>query len=198
MRLRRAVIFGTLAAAMTAPAVAHSQASPVPPDAPASGYNPLGSAATSTSGAGALLAQPTLSPGALTLMELDRRFAEDVAQRGGKAFASWFAPDAVELSNKMVPVLGESAIAASATWDPAIYQLTWTPTAAQMGPSNDMGFTWGHYEGHSRDAHGQPVVVTGRYITVWKRLPDGQWKVALDASAQEPPSAGDCCALPKP
>ncbi len=67
-----------------------------------------------------------------------------------------------------------------------------------MGPSNDMGFTWGHYEGHSRDAHNQPVVVAGRYITVWKKLPDGRWKVALDASADEPPNAGDCCALPKP
>ena len=67
-----------------------------------------------------------------------------------------------------------------------------------MGPSNDMGFTWGTYEGHSRDAHGQLITVSGRYITVWKKLADGTWKVALDASAQSPPSAGDCCALPKP
>ena len=28
--------------------------------------------------------------------------------------------------------------------------------------------------------------------------PDGTWKVAMDASANEPPSAGDCCTLPKP
>ena len=56
-----------------------------------------------------------------------------------------------------------------------------------MGPSNDMGFTWGHYEGRSKDKNGEPVVLTGRYFTVWKKLPDGKWKVALDASANEPP-----------
>jgi len=66
-----------------------------------------------------------------------------------------------------------------------------------MGPSNDMGFTWGHYEGRSTDSNGQPVVTSGRYITVWKKL-NGAWKVAMDASADEPPAAGDCCALPKP
>ena len=67
-----------------------------------------------------------------------------------------------------------------------------------MGPSNDMGFTWGHYEGHSKDKNGEPVVITGRYFTVWKKMPDGTWKVALDASADEPPATGECCVLPKP
>jgi ketosteroid isomerase-like protein len=147
---------------------------------------------------GSLLTQPTLSPGALFLMDLERQFAADVAKGGGKAFASWFADDAVALSNGRPAKLGRGAIADGANWDPAGYQLTWTPTAAQMGPSNDMGFTWGHYEGRSRDAHGQPVVVSGRYVTVWKKQPDGKWRVALDASSDEPPATGDCCTLPKP
>jgi ketosteroid isomerase-like protein len=134
----------------------------------------------------------------MVLLDLEARFARDVAAGGGKAFASWFADDAVSLSNGRPAMLGRGAIAASANWDPKTYQLTWTPTAAQMGPSNDMGFTWGHYEGHTKDRNGEPVTVTGRYITVWKKLPNGTWKVALDASATEPPAAADCCALPKP
>ena len=179
-------------------ATLQAQASPLQTSpsvsAPSSGlYNPSAPPAS-----GALLTQPSLSTGALLLMDLDRRFAADVAKRGGKAFASWFADDAVELSNGKPAKLGRAAIASDANWDPKVYQLTWTPTAAQMGPSNDMGYTWGHFEGKSRDAHGQPVTVSGRYITVWKKLPDGSWKVALDAGADEPPSAGDCCALPKP
>jgi ketosteroid isomerase-like protein len=181
-----------------------AQSSPPPPlplhsrsSSPSSGqaaYDPL--AAPSSSGS--LLTQPTLSPGALVLMDLERRFAADVAAGGGRAFAAWFADDAVSLSNGQPAALGRRAIAAGANWDAKAYQLSWTPTGAQMGPSNDMGFTWGHYEGHTRDAHGEPVTVTGRYITVWKKLPDGAWKVALDASAAEPPATGDCCTLPKP
>lgn len=144
------------------------------------------------------LTQPTLSPGVLLLLELEGRFAQDVATGGGKAFAKWFADDAVALNNGLAPNLGRASIAAEAQWDPKDYQLTWIPQGAQMGPSNDMGFTWGHYEGRSVDKAGQPITKIGRYMTVWKKLPNGQWKVAMDASADEPPGAGECCTLPKP
>jgi ketosteroid isomerase-like protein len=142
--------------------------------------------------------QPTVTPGQLTLLELEAKFAQAVAEGGGKAFASWFAEDAVTLNNGKPATLGRGAIAASATWDPKVYTLTWVAQGAQMGPSNDMGFTWGHYEGRSKDRNGNPIVTTGRYITVWKKLADGTWKVAMDASADEPANGGDCCALPKP
>lgn len=183
------LLFCTLAAlplaAQNNPAI-----SPTPP-----GFDTL----ASPSGAAASpLAQPTLTPGVLMLMELEGRFEKAVAAGGGKAFASWFADDAVTLNNGRPAVLGRTAIAAQAQWDPKTYQLTWTPQGAQMGPSNDMGFTWGHYEGTSKDKNGQPVVISGRYFTVWKKLPDGTWKVALDASANEPPATAECCALPKP
>jgi ketosteroid isomerase-like protein len=144
------------------------------------------------------LAEPTLSSGVLLLLELEGRFAKAVAEGGGKAFSSWFADDAVTLNNGRPAVLGRTAIAAQAQWDPKTYQLTWTPQGAQMGPSNDMGFTWGHYEGNSKDKNGGPVTITGRYFTVWKKVSDGTWKVALDASANEPEAAGECCTLPKP
>jgi ketosteroid isomerase-like protein len=157
-------------------------------------FDPLGTPSTTTSP----LTQPTLTPGVLLLMELEGRFAKDVAAQGGKAFGTWFADDAVTLNNGRPAVLGRASIAAQAQWEPKDYQLTWTPQGAQMGPSNDMGFTWGHYEGHSKDRNGNPVVISGRYFTVWKKMPDGNWKVAMDASANEPPEAGECCVLPKP
>jgi ketosteroid isomerase-like protein len=144
------------------------------------------------------LTQPTLTPGMIHLMELETQFAAAVAAGGGKAFASWFAADGVTLSNGRPPVIGREAIAAQAQWDPKDYQLAWTAQGAQMGPSNDMGFTWGHYDGTGKDAHGQPVTHSGRYMTVWKKVPDGSWKVLLDASADEPPDPGSCCSLPKP
>jgi ketosteroid isomerase-like protein len=144
------------------------------------------------------LSQPTINSGALVLLELEGRFSQSVTDGGGKAFATWFADDGITLNNGKPAVLGRTAIAAQAQWDPKTYQLSWTPQGAQMGPSNDMGFTWGHYEGHSKDKNGEPVVLTGRYFTVWKKLPNGTWKVALDASADEPPATGECCTLPKP
>ncbi len=144
------------------------------------------------------IVQPTLSPGVITLLELEGRFSQETTEGGGKAFTSWFADDAVTLSNGKPAVLGRGAIAQTANWDPKVYQLSWIAQGAQMGPSNDMGFTWGRYEGHATDHNGKPIVTSGRYITIWKKLPNGSWKVAMDASADEPPSSGNCCALPRP
>jgi len=142
------------------------------------------------------LSQPELSPGQIELMNLEVKFAADVAKGGGKAFGSWFADDAVALNNGKPATLGQRAIADKAQWDPKEYQLTWYPEGAQMGPSGDTGFTWGHYDATSKDANGQPVTLGGRYITFWKKV-KGEWKVALDASANDAP-AGDCCKVTTP
>ncbi|HVT96200.1 MAG TPA: nuclear transport factor 2 family protein [Acidobacteriaceae bacterium] len=153
------------------------------PTAPQPGATPTGS----------VLTNPGLTPQDQFLYDLEAKFAADTAKGGGKAFGSWFAPDAVTLANGEAPVLGHDAIAARATWTPEAYQLRWTPEGARMSPGGDMGFTWGHYEGDSKDAQGHPVKKTGRYMTVWKKQPDGSWKVEMDASNEGPPE--DCCRL---
>ena len=142
------------------------------------------------------LTDPTAKPGKVLLFDLEARFAKDTLERGGAGFASWFAADGVALGNGKAPVIGQVAIAKSASWSPKDYQLTWTPTDAQMGPSGDMGYTWGHFEGRSKDSSGNPVLTSGRYMTIWRRESDGSWKVVLDAGANEPAAAGDCCKLP--
>jgi ketosteroid isomerase-like protein len=142
------------------------------------------------------LSDTTVNPGKMLLFDLEARLQKDVVERGGAGFAGWFAPDGVLLGNGAAPVIGQVAIAKSATWLPKDYQLTWTPTDAVMGPSGDIGYTWSHYEGHSKDANGNPVVTSGRFITIWRKEPDGSWKIALDAGANEPAGAGDCCRLP--
>ncbi len=181
MRMRTFI----LAFAALLPACAHAQAS----------LDPLRRSAPSSASP---LTVPTLSPGSLQLLTLEGEFAQAVAKGGGAAFASWFAEDAVTLNNGKPAVLGRARIAGNATWKPSEYQLTWQPSGAQMGPSGDMGYTWGHYDGTSKDRNGNPVTVGGRYITIWKKLPNGQWKVAMDASAEEPAAAGECCKLPAP
>jgi len=142
------------------------------------------------------LTDATVKPGKMLLFDLEARFAKDVLERGGAGFADWFADDGVALGNGAAPLVGKVAIARGANWSPKDYELTWTPTDAMMGPSGDMGYTWGHYEGRSKDANGNPVLTSGRYITMWRKQPDGAWKVVLDAGANEPPAAGDCCKLP--
>ena len=140
---------------------------------------------------------PAQKAGKALLLDLEARFAKDVLERGGAAFADWFAEDGVALGNGQPPAIGRAAIAKSATWSPKVYQLLWLTKDAVMGPSGDIGYTWGHFEGHSKDVNGHPVTTNGRYITIWRKQPDGNWKVVLDAGANEPANAGDCCKLPE-
>ena len=139
------------------------------------------------------LTDPGATPGIELLYQLEAKFAADTAKGGGPAFASWFAADAVTLANGKPPVVGHDAIAAAATWTPASYQLTWKVEGARMAQGGDMGFTWGHYDGVAKDAEGNPVKTSGRYMTVWKKQSDGAWKVEVDASNDGP--AADCCSL---
>jgi ketosteroid isomerase-like protein len=142
------------------------------------------------------LTDPTMNPGKILLYNLEAQFAKDVAAKGGAAFGLWCAPDAVMLGNGAAPVVGRVAIEKAAGWSPRDYQLTWTPTDAMMSPSGDMGYTWGHYEGRSKDANGNPVETSGRYMTIWRKEADGSWKFVMDAGANDAPQAGDCCKLP--
>jgi ketosteroid isomerase-like protein len=136
-----------------------------------------------------------VTPGQITLIGLESRFAQDVADRGGKGFSSWFADDGVTLSNGQPPVRGRASIAAIATWNPKEYTLTWVAEGADMALASDMGYTWGHYEGRATDKSGHQSSQTGRYLTIWKKQTNGAWKVSLEASAQD--SAGSA-AIPMP
>lgn len=139
-----------------------------------------------------LLVTPTLTPGTVFLFGLERKFAAAVAEGGGAAFASFFDKDGMTLGNRATPSIGQAAIAAIAKWAPADYQLTWTPEGGELSPAGDMGFTWGHYEGRSTGLGKAAVVTTGRYVTVWKKEPDGAWKVLLDTSNEDAPNAAEC------
>lgn len=139
---------------------------------------------------------PGVTPEVAFLYSLDAKFSRDTAEGGGAAFAKWFAPDAVLLSNGKAPVMGAPAIAASADWKAQQYRLTWTPDGGRMSPAGDMGFTWGTYTGRSKDRDGTPIITTGRYMTVWKKQSDGSWKVEMDASNDAPKAPEDCCKLP--
>ena len=180
--IQRAILCGVvLAGVMVAPCAVFGQLAF--PGAAAAAPNPL--------------TDPTVKPGKMLLFDLEARFAKDVAEKGGEGFAAWFADDGVTLGNGAAPVVGKAAIEKSTNWSPRDYQLTWTPTDAVMGPSGDIGYTWGHFEGRSKDANGNPVTTTGRYITIWRKQADGGWKVVLDAGSNEPAdAAGDCCKLP--
>jgi ketosteroid isomerase-like protein len=137
----------------------------------------------------------TVQPGTAFLFGLERKFAAAVAEGGGATFASYFDKDGITLANRQAPQIGQAAIAAQATWSPSTYQLTWTPDGGELSAAGDMGYTWGHYEGRSLAAASGGTVERGRYMTIWKKEPDGAWKIILDSSNEDPPQPECKCSV---
>jgi ketosteroid isomerase-like protein len=60
------------------------------------------------------------------------------------------------------------------------FSLTWEPRRSDIAASGDLGWTTGSYVSRGVGADGQPREAQGRYVTIWRKLPDGAWKVVMD------------------
>ena len=60
------------------------------------------------------------------------------------------------------------------------YSLRWKAEIAEVGGAADLGYTIGPYHMEFQDPEGNPVVIDGKFMTVWKKQSDGAWKIAVD------------------
>jgi ketosteroid isomerase-like protein len=133
----------------------------------------------------------------LGLPALAKSKAESAADAIGKADAGWAAAAAAKDLNKSVDVCGPDAAilvpnAPAAVgkdgirkWFQEVYsvpnfKLAWHATRTEAANSGDMGYSTGVYDLSYTDPSGKQVSDHGKYVTVWKKQPDGSWKVVRD------------------
>ena len=118
------------------------------------------------------------------LMEADRAMfeAEVSSESPVDAFLTFCLDDARLLPPDAPMASGKDEIRAvmAALQELPGYSLEWSPVTAEVGGAGDLGYTIGTYRMEYRDPAGDPVVIDGKYLTVWKRQPDGSWMVAVD------------------
>lgn len=130
--------------------------------------------------------QPTQEQEARTLRDTDSLFAATSVEQGmAEAFFRFMAPDGMQLRQGKDPVIGPQAIKdAMSSRDDII--LSWKPQAAEVSASRDLGYTWGIYAVDQRTPDGTVRLATGKYLNVWKKQPDGSWKVLVDIGNEDP------------
>ncbi|MBE0593988.1 MAG: DUF4440 domain-containing protein [Gemmatimonadales bacterium] len=123
--------------------------------------------------------QPTAT--VVDLMDADRAFAIATAEQGTAGWVSFFADDGTMFRGGK-PVVGHDAIRAlmAPALDNDAYSLTWAPEVGEIAVSGDLGYTRGRWESRSAGQDGAVSVRTGSYVTIWKKVADGSWKVTLD------------------
>ena len=134
------------------------------------------------------VARHRAAPTPQDLEAADRAFAADVARDGSAAWVRWFEPRGAQLVPGAI-VRGDSARRAlmhDVLDDPKL-ELVWAPDTAVLAASGDMGYTIGRSQVRQTNPDGSVTIrSTGRYLTIWRRQPDGSWKVELDTGNSDP------------
>jgi len=122
-----------------------------------------------------------------TIKDTEARFLKAALEHGSTGYLSFYSESAVELPDGADALIGRANIARTMRFlDDKNNRLTWAPVGADISASGDLGYTWGTYEFRSKGPDGVDRVEHGKYLTVWKKQPDGTWKVAVDMGNKGP------------
>ena len=114
--------------------------------------------------------------------DLDAQWSKAAAAKNLEQTIAYYSDDAVVL-----PPNGPSATTKEAIrklWQDLLaspgFALRWKPTRVEVSKSGDMAHVSGTYEFSINDASGKPFNDRGKYLEVWKKQADGNWKCAAD------------------
>jgi ketosteroid isomerase-like protein len=111
------------------------------------------------------------------LIAADRAFAAKAAADGvPAAFNQYAAEDGLIVTSSEIHN-GRAGIADAYQDWPANARLEWAPETARVSARGDMGWTWGNSTYVAPDGQRR----AGRYVSVWTRDYEGNWRFAFDA-----------------
>lgn len=112
------------------------------------------------------------------LLQADRDFAaRSLAAGAPDAFYQFLDELGMQLPAVGEPVVGPDNVRTVLAQGPPTI-LTWEPRYAEV-LNDDWGWTWGEWQAHEPGAGGRRLG-QGKYMHLWKKQPDGSWKVRLD------------------
>jgi hypothetical protein len=115
----------------------------------------------------------------------------DLAIRMGLpfAFSNTAAPTGVVFGDPAL-IVGPDAIRTYLSEQAGGSSLTWHPVYADVAASRDLGFTVGEYVSTGRGPSGATVQRFGKYLTVWQRQGNGDWRFVVDGGSGDGSRAG--------
>ena len=94
---------------------------------------------------------------------------------------SFYANDAERFSPGSPLITGKEALRKE--WEKYIAvpgSFRWVTSKVEVARSGDLAYETGAYESKTFDKKKQPVTTRGKYVLVWKKQADGDWKVIED------------------
>jgi ketosteroid isomerase-like protein len=133
----------------------------------------------------ALPQKSSLPPAQAALVAAERAFAKLGAERGVReSFLTWFADDAIAFYPQ--PMRAKDKLSKDPVETlPLPYTLHWAPVYGDIAQAGDLGYNLGpiRVDDHSPAKKPPQHAV---FFSVWKKQPDGAWRVALDLGVGVP------------
>ena len=117
-----------------------------------------------------------------TLRKLDDEWSKAIGARDVEKVTSYYSDDAVVMPPNIPTLTGKEPIRTlwkSMLESPA-FSGGWKATKVEVAASGDLAYVSGNYEFAETDRGGNPIVDKGKYLEIWKKQPDGNWKCVAD------------------
>ena len=119
------------------------------------------------------------------LTDTERAFAAASVAKGMRAaFLQYFAPEGINFTPHPVNTRESLSARPAPPGKPPI-TLDWWPVHGDISAAGDLGFTTGPFA-LTDSRENNKVVGHGWYFSVWKKPPDGTWRVAADYGVETP------------
>lgn len=116
------------------------------------------------------------------LRDLDARWAKAAATKDVEQTIAFYSDDAIVLPPNAASAVTKDAIRNG--WKEMFaspgFVISWQPTRVEVVKSGQMAWVSGTYASTMNDASGKSVNDRGKYLEVWEKQSDGNWKCAAD------------------
>ena len=132
-------------------------------------------------------AQPALPAALREMVETERDFARTALVKGIRdAFLEFFADDSIAFTPGVVSA--KERLRSRPAQPASVQELKWEPRAGDVSASGDLGWLTGPatFVNH---AAANPGPQYSNYLSIWRRQPDGRWRVLIDFGIQVPQPA---------
>lgn len=119
------------------------------------------------------------------MAETERGFARTAAVKGWRdAFLEFFADDAIAFTPEVVPA--KDGLRKQPHAPPSEFELLWEPRTGDVAASGDLGWLTGPSTAINHKASDGAKPRYGCYLSIWRRQPDGRWRVIVDVGVNAP------------
>ena len=126
------------------------------------------------------------------LKKLDEEWSKAVGARDVEKTISYYSDDAIVMPPNIPTLTGKEPIRAlwKSMLDSPDFSGGWKVTKVEVARSGDLAYVSGNYEFNEKDDSGKPITDKGKYLEVWKKQADGNWKCVADMFNSDQPSGG--------